>query len=62
MQKGVHPLIPGTQRPGYTAALGKVLGVVAGVRPGHPTKPSAGRIYDRMSDGVRLEEVERVVF
>jgi hypothetical protein len=37
-----------------------VLGDVAGDGAGHPSEP-VGIVYDRMSDGVRLEEVERVV-
>jgi hypothetical protein len=34
----------------------KVLGDVAGARPGHPSE-SSGIVYDRTSDGVSLSEV-----
>ncbi len=50
----------GRQRPGQAAAVAEVLGDVAGVRPGNLSEPS-GIVYDRISDGVRLDEVERVV-
>jgi transposase, IS6 family len=41
--------------------LGKVRGDVARARPGHQSEP-AGIVYDRMSDGVSLDEVERITF
>jgi hypothetical protein len=53
--------LSGRQRPGQAAAVGKVLGDVAGARPGHPTEP-AGIVYDLTSDQLPLDEVERVVF
>ena len=48
----------GRSRPGQAAAVVKVLGDAAGAHPGHPSEPS-GIVYDRMSEGVRLDEVER---
>jgi hypothetical protein len=35
--------------------------MVAGAHPGHPAEPS-GIVYDQTSDGVSLDEMERVVF
>ena len=48
----------GRSRPGQAAAVVEVLGDVARAHPGRP----AGIVYDRTSDGVSLDEVERVVF
>jgi hypothetical protein len=46
----------GRQRPGQAAAVGQMLGDVAGARPGHPSEP-AGIVYDQTSDEVSLDEV-----
>ncbi len=48
-------------QPSQAATVGEVLGAVAGARPGHPAE-SLGIVYDRTSDQLFLDEVERVVF
>jgi hypothetical protein len=46
-----------TALPRSPAAVGEVLGAMAGARPGHTTELSG-----IVSDGVSLDEVERLVF